>query len=190
MVTIVNDYSINEKTILITGVYNPHGKLYSKILEEDKLIFVKLSPVQVINRTLLRLGSSFDGARHSSKALLGDIRMHPITISTSQGIWLFPSKSFEQPTCVWFSLTHIKGTQRTGLKKTLIHLSYNHTYEINMKEAFFNQKRQKAEYLREIIIKNTNTPLTLFMEPKKGLQVSDNEENPLWIKEDGEGVEG
>ncbi|OCA87641.1 hypothetical protein A8F94_07225 [Bacillus sp. FJAT-27225] len=189
MSTIVDDYFINEKTVLITGEYSPYGKLYSKILEGEELIFVSMPPVQVINRSLLRLGSSFDGARHSSKVLLGDIRMHPVTINTSLGIWLFPSKSFEQPTCVWFSLTHVKGTKKTGLKKTLIYLSYNHTFEINMKEAFFNQKRKKAEDLREIITKNTTSPLTFYIEPKKGLQVSDEEENRLWIKENGEGAE-
>jgi competence protein ComK len=147
---------------------------------------VRMAPLQIINRTLVKLGSSFEGARYSSKALLGDIRMHPIKINTGQEIWLFPSKSFEKPNCVWFSLIHVKGTKKTGIKKTMILLSNNHTYEINMKEAFFNQKRQKAEELREIITKNAKNTLTFYIEPKKGIQVTEDDENLYWPKKEKE----
>lgn len=174
-------YLINEKTVLITGEYDKYGNLYSKILEGEKLIYVKMPPLQLINYSLVRLGSSFDGARHSSKVLLGGIRMHPITVNTSLGIWLFPSKSFENPYCVWFSLMHVKGTKRNGLKKTIVQLSYGHTYEINMKEAFFNQKRKKAEELREIVIKHTKDPLFLYVEPAKGIRVIEDEGTIYWL---------
>ncbi|WP_158587428.1 competence protein ComK [Neobacillus notoginsengisoli] len=184
MIEIAEDYLVNEKTVLITGEYDQYGNLFSKVLEGNKIIYVKMPPIQLINLSLVRLGSSFIGARHSSKALLSGIRMHPITVNTSLGIWLFPSKSFGKSNCVWFSLMHVRGTKKNGLKKTIVQLSYGHTYEINMKEASFNQKRKKAEELREIVIKHTKNPLTLYVEREKGIRVVEEEETVYWLDQD------
>ncbi|PLR95896.1 competence protein ComK [Bacillus sp. T33-2] len=167
------DYMINKETVLLTGEYDEFGSLCTRVIEGEKTFLVQRTPVQVINKTLLRLGSSFRGARDSSKEVLGVMKMYPLKINQYLGIWLFPTKACSKQNCVWFSLMHIKKTKAIGVRKTEVLLSYNHTFEIEMKETSFNNKRQKAEELREIITKNTKSPLTFYIEPKPGFRISE-----------------
>jgi competence protein ComK len=130
-----------------------------------------MSPEQLINKTLLRLGSSFDGALKSSKEMLDSIRMHPIKINSSLGIWLFPTKAYKHAECVWFSLLHVKKTKARGVRKTEVLLSFGHSIEIQMKECAFTKRVQKAEQLRDVITRNAMSPFTSLLESKKGFQI-------------------
>lgn len=180
---ILNDYMINEKTVLLTGELDDHGNLNTIVIEGRKKILVKLPPLKVIDNTLLQLGSSFQGARESSRKILGEqIRMHPIKINAQLGIWIFPTKSINDPHCVWISLMHIQDKKAMGMKKTEVHLSFHHTIELNMKKSAFENKQQKARELREIINKNTKTPFTYYLEPQRGFQIKEHEgRNPYRI---------
>jgi competence protein ComK len=163
---IKQDRVINEETVLFTGEYDAYGHLLTCVLEGDSKFLVAMPPVKFIDRTLLSLGSSFRGSLDSSKEILGTIKMYPIKINDRLNIWLFPTKSYKHPGCVWFSLFHVKGTHAVGAGKTLVELSYGHSIEIKMKESAFIKKLQKAEQLRDAIIQNTKSPLTVSVEPK------------------------
>jgi competence protein ComK len=168
---IFNDYMINEETVLFTGEFDTYGNLFTRVIEGNQSFLVRMSPEQLINKTLLRLGSSFRGALESSKEVLGPMNMYPIKVNSSLGVWLFPTKSYKCPGCVWFSLLHFKKTIAKGLGKTEVLLSFGHSIEIEMKERPFTNRVHKAEQLRGIITQNTNCPLTLFIEPKKGFRI-------------------
>lgn len=146
-------YMISEKTVLFTGEYDEYGNLCTRIIEGEETFVLKESPVEQIEKTLLSYGSDFNGALNSSKHILGPIKMYPIKINENKGIWLFPTKSFKKKDCVWFNLIHILNTKPHGAK-TEVFMSYGHTFMINMKESAFNNKRQKAQQLRESILKN------------------------------------
>ena len=172
---ILNDYQINEETVLLTGEYDENGRLCTRVIEGEQTFLVNLKPLQVINNTLLLLGSDFRGSRASSKKILGETNMYPIKINCHLGIWLFPTKSYINDYCVWFSLMHVKKTKARGVRRTEVFLSYNHTFIIDMKESSFNLKRQKAEDLRESMLKNSRSPLTFYLEPKKGFCISEDD---------------
>src|SRR4051794_30948006 len=102
------NYLINEKTGLLIGDYYTNGALYTKVIEGMEIFLVAMSPVQLIDKSLLQYGSSFIGALSSSKEVLGEMYMYPIKISSSLDIWLFPSKSYKKSNCIWFVLNHIE----------------------------------------------------------------------------------
>lgn len=168
---ILDNYIINEETVLLTGEYDDFGNLWTRVIEGKKTFLVRMSPIQLINKTLLRLGSNFQAARQSSKDLLGEIHMYPIKINATLGIWLFPTKSFNKPDCVWFSLIHIGKTRAVGIRKTEIMLSYGHSFCLGMRENAFNNKRHKAQELRELITRNLRSPLIFYVEPRKGFRI-------------------
>ncbi|HAQ06384.1 MAG TPA: hypothetical protein DCR24_02190 [Bacillus bacterium] len=172
---VLGEYKINEKTVLVTGEYDESGRLCTRVIEGEESFLVNMKPLQVINNTLLMNGSNFRGARESSKKILGKSHMCPIKINCNLGIWVFPTKSYINDFCVWFSLMHVKRTKARGVKRTEVVLSYDHTFFIEMKESSFNQKRQKALDLREAILKNSESPLTFYVEPKKGLSIREDE---------------
>ncbi|MFJ5717523.1 competence protein ComK [Neobacillus sp. NPDC093127] len=163
------DYLINEKTVLFYGVRNENGELLTHVIDKDDEFLVPMSPVQLIDKSLISYGSSFKGALYSSTQLLGENRrMYPIKIDASLDIWLFPTKSYKKETCIWFSLNHVKGSQQLGLRFTKVFLSYGHTTEIAMKESAFREKRLNAEVLKEKITTNTKNSMSFMVEPKYG----------------------
>lgn len=180
---ILKKYFLNEKTVLLTGEYDRYGRLCTRVIEGERTFLVNMKPMEVINSSLQLLGSNFHSVRETSRQILGDIHMCPIKINCNLGVWIFPTKSYRNDFCVWFSLIHVKKTRPLGARRTEVYLSYNHTFIIEMKESSFNQKRQKAEDLREAMLKNTQSPLTFYLEPKKGFCIQEDEGiNPYIIK--------
>lgn len=165
---ILADYTINEKTVLLTGEYDPFGNLCTRVIEGEKTFLVKMKPIALIDKTLLQQGCNLKGALESSRFLLGPIKMVPIKVNPTLDIWLFPSKSYKMDNCVWFALSHIQKAKAIGLRKTDVALSFGHHITIEMKESSFAMKRQHAVDLKEIILKNSNHPLTFSIDQKPG----------------------
>jgi competence protein ComK len=155
----MQDHVINENTVLFTGEYDEWGNLCTRVIEGEDSFVLKESPVEQIDKTLLNYGSNFSGALKSSKFILGPMKMYPIKINRNNGIWLFPSRSFKKLNCVWFNLDHVIKTKAQGVRKTEVITSFGHVFIINMKESAFNNKRQKAQQLREMILMDNNGPL-------------------------------
>lgn len=170
-----DNYMINEKTVLLTGEYAKFGHQWTRVIEGEETFLVKKRPIELINSALLCLGSDFHGARRSSKRILGECHMCPIKINCNLGIWLFPTKSYKDDHCIWFSLMHVQDTEPCGIRRTKVLLSYNHEIEIEMKESSFKNKKQKAIDLRESMLRNAQSPITFYFEPKKGLYIVEGE---------------
>lgn len=171
MKSIIEDYLINEKTVLLMGEYVKNGRQWTRVIEGEETFLVKKRPIDLINRALLCLGSDFRAARKSSKYILGECHMCPIRVNCNLGVWLFPTKSYKDDHCIWFSLMHVKDSKSVGIRRTKVFLSYNHDIEIEMKESSFKNKKNKAIQLRESMLRNSQSPLTFYLEPKKGLQI-------------------
>lgn len=163
------DYTINEKTVLLTGEYSELGEPWTRVIEGEETFIIKRRPVELINKSLLCSGSEFHAARRSSKQILGDCHMCPIKVNSYLGIWLFPTKSFRNHHCIWFSLMHVKDEKSCGIRRTKVELSFNHEIEIQMKESTFKNKKLKAMELRDRMTRYAQSPITFYLEPKKGL---------------------
>lgn len=163
------DYLINIKTILLYGVLYENGELYTFVLEEEDVFLVAMPPVKLIDKSLIRYGSNFMGALHSSSKLLGERkRKYPIKIDRTLDIWLFPTKSYRQDNCVWFALYHVRDTLPVGQKYTKVFLSNGHTFELAMRELAFREKRRSAEMLKDMITRSASWPGNYLVESKKG----------------------
>jgi competence protein ComK len=167
------DYLINQKTITFQGVYSQHADLFTKVIEGNNQFVVTMSPLELINKSLLRYGSSFEGAISSSKDQLDNMYHYPIKISQSLDIWIFPTKSYKNHQTIYFVLNHIQGTKAKGVKQSEVSLSYGHIILINMKQSAFNNKRSRAEDLRESVRNNINLSMGIVLEPNKGFYLKE-----------------
>jgi competence protein ComK len=183
---IVHEYLINENTVLVEGIYDEFANLWSKVLDKEELLLVMLSPEKLINHTLLKHGSDFQGAVNSSRHILGEVKTPPIPINAKLDIWLIPTKDSKLQSCVWFSHSHIQKTKAVGRKKTEVDLSFGHTYELLMKETSFNHKWQRAAQLKERITKNSLGTQSFIAEPKLGLYIRGSEQEIFFKKEDSD----
>jgi competence protein ComK len=172
---IVSNYRINEKTVYLTGVYDHFANQCSEVMDGEERFIVTVPPLELINNALLNNGSDFKGAMNSSRFILGDIKMPPIQINASLGIYLIPTRSFKWLNCIWFAHSHIIKTTAIGCKRTKAHLSFGHTYDFFMKESAFNQKRQRAQQLKEHITKFGQNSLQFQLDEKKGFNISEDQ---------------
>lgn len=166
------NYLINGKTVLFYGVLYENGEQFTHVVDGDEKFLVPMSPIKLINKSLLSYGSSFKGALESSKDQLGESKkMYPIKIDGSLDIWLFPTKSYKKDNCVWFALNHVRNSEPKGVKFTRVLLNYGHSIDMVMKVSAFREKRNTAKDLKDRITNNKNTSLTFFEEPKKGFMM-------------------
>ncbi|MDP4086524.1 MAG: competence protein ComK [Bacillota bacterium] len=156
---ILKDYTINHRTVLLSGEND-----CTRVIEGENAFLVKMTPLEMINKSLLRNGTSLRGALRSSKFILGPMNLFPIKVSTSQGIFLFPLKSDKT---MWFSLNHILSINSKGFQQTEVHLSFGHSLLLNVEAKMVTHKMYKAEELRKEIIKNSKGPLVFYLEGAK-----------------------
>lgn len=150
------DYLINEKTVLFYGEYQQYGELFTVVIDGKDRFLVPMSPLKLIDQSLLCYGGDFKGALKSSKRLLGDNKkMYPLKIDASLDIWIFPTKAYVKDSCFWFSYTHITNAVSFGSKLTKVFLSYGHECVIEMRADSFRKKRSNASDLRDAIHYNT-----------------------------------
>lgn len=158
---VLSDYTINYKTVLFSGEKDADHHDCTKVMEGEATFLVKMSPLALINKTLLRNGSNLRGALKSSKFILGQIRHLPIKVSASQGIFLFPVQA---ENLIWFSLNHVVNAKSLGPYETKVILSYGQSIHMNLEESAFKRKCSNAEELRKGIIKNSKCPLVFYLE--------------------------
>jgi competence protein ComK len=180
---VIEDYLINEKTALMAGAYVQNGQQWTRVVEGKETFLVAKRPIEIINNSLLCLGSTFKAAQRSSKYLLGDCYLCPIKVNCHLGIWLFPTKSYRDDHCIWFSLEHVKDVRPLGIKRSLVYLNYHHEVEIGMRASSFKNKMEKAKQLRDVILKNEHNSVTLLLEPEKGFKIIEGTgHNPFEVK--------
>ena len=146
---ILDSYYIKRHTIAVIPVYDNNGNLYSFVLQGTDVLFVKMSPIKIIERSLLHYGSSIQGACTGSRSVLGNVKMIPIRISGELEMYWFPSSAPSNNLCVWFSQAHVLRSIQKG-DQTYVYLTSGHTILVDMKKPSFDRKLEKATLLRHI----------------------------------------
>ncbi|MBS4195711.1 competence protein ComK [Lederbergia citri] len=162
-----DDYIINRFTMALMGVFVKNGYFYTRVLEAKKVFIVKLSPIEIIENSLIHYGSGLNAAKKATKAALGNIDMPPIKICGSLGIYWFPSMSPKNKNCVWFSLNHIKDSIPVPNNKTKVLMEYDHTITINISKDLFKTREYRAQDLQKTFEKRTIPTLPYTYEPQK-----------------------
>lgn len=164
---LLKNYQINEKTILLTGIYGRYHHLQTMIIDGNCTYRVNGSSEQIIDSSLKKEGSSLRLEMAYARGILGNLKMYPIKMNSNLGIYFFPSKSPKRSDCVWFSLIHVKGAKLFGKNKTKVFLSHGHTIIIDCKLSTFNNKFRRAQEFRRMLVENEHYPVTFYLEPRK-----------------------
>ncbi|WP_059173472.1 competence protein ComK [Bacillus sp. FJAT-27445] len=169
---ILPQYMINEKTVGFWGMYGENGIKGSYVLEGLDQLNIGIPPLKIIDFTLKNLGFSLRGAIDGSKCQLGkDCKMLPLTINSQLGVFLLPTRAIGRNDCLWLSLMHIQSHKALSAATTRVFMNFGHTIDLEIKESLFIKKLDKARRLREIVTRNSQNPLTFYLEPKPGFTV-------------------
>lgn len=126
-------YEINPQTMAILSVAEIE---YSAIvLEENKKIYVRQTPLQIIKAACLEGGASYEGRRKAVTYLTGAMQKIPIPINPRRNIFAFPTHSPTTFECNWIFYHQIKTITIPKVPnptiQSIIHFKNNQSLSMN-----------------------------------------------------------
>lgn len=106
---ILTHYHVNYRTMLLLPAR--HIDYQTIVLEIDRKLFIKETPLQLIKQACLDGGASYDGRRAAVMYQTHFARKVPIPISTSKKIYTFPTHAPNHFDCHWIFYHHIQYIQ-------------------------------------------------------------------------------
>ncbi|MFV0249813.1 MAG: competence protein ComK [Bacilli bacterium] len=100
----INSYEINLSTVALV----PYERNKTQVIEDNKTLFVKDTPTNIIDNSCKFFGSSYLGRHEGTKNIIGISYKAPIIIEESREIIFFPTNSPRLDNCYWISLNKIE----------------------------------------------------------------------------------
>ncbi len=122
------NYEINEGTLAVMPDTNDSRK--SKILEDRKEYIIDSKPYEVMDYSCKYFGSSYEGRKEGTKAVLDINYKVPIIVENSMNLIFFPTNSPDSADCIWISLKNIKTIKEDNFNSTRI--IFNNDIEITI----------------------------------------------------------
>ena len=115
----LKNYIINDETLLLIP-YFYNGANITKVYEFDEELLVEKLPYEIIKESCLFFGSSFEGRRDGTMALINCKMKVPVIIEESRKILFFPTCSIENSNNMWISYNNMINFNRLIQKKLLL----------------------------------------------------------------------
>ncbi|EGQ26807.1 competence transcription regulator (CTF) [Sporosarcina newyorkensis 2681] len=140
------NFMMTKRTSIIYPEYTEDGELHAKVMENNILHSVALTPTRIIDLNLRFHGSSLRGAYDGSRTILDgpDLTMLPIIINEKLSMYWFPSKSPYKEDCVWFGLLSIKSYHRFREKQTRVVFENGALFILDSSYSSFDEKYKRA----------------------------------------------
>jgi len=111
MPTIFPTYEINEQTLALKPAF--HHEYSTIALEGDqKKLYIRKTPLQLIQQAALKGGSDYNGRRKSIIYLTGIKKKIPIPLYPHKNIYTFPTHSPNHKDCHWIFFQHVESFQK------------------------------------------------------------------------------
>lgn len=111
----IMNYEINEGTLAVL----PSNEK-SKVLEDKKEYVIDSTPYEIMDYSCKYFGSSYEGRKEGTKAILDINYKVPIIVENSKNIIFFPTNSPSAKDCCWISLKNIKQIKEEEYNTTKI----------------------------------------------------------------------
>ena len=145
----LNNYEINADTLLIIPISS--GK--SKVIETGSTFIVKNSSLDIIKRSCLFFGCSYDGRRDAIKNLIGVDMKVPIVIEESRNIIFFPTSSCVKRNSIWISYQNLLKYNKFNEFSTVLYFKKNKKIKIDVKYNLIDNQIIRCLKLDTILLK-------------------------------------
>lgn len=140
MITIQNEYDINSDTMALISI--AHIDYATIVHEGHRRLYVKKTPLQLIQAACLKGGASYEGRRKAVTYLTGAIQKVPIPINPRRNIFAFPTHSPTAFECNWIFYHHIQSIIPTRQAKTKSIILFKNQLELPMNESHYLLQKQ------------------------------------------------
>ncbi|WP_366597669.1 competence protein ComK [Bacillus velezensis] len=143
----LESYEVNRSTIAVLPE-EIDGKMGSKVIEKDCILYVSMKPIHIIDRSCRYFGSSYAGRKAGTYEAIKISHKPPIMVDPSNHIFLFSTLSSARPQCGWISHVHVKDFQPTAFDDTAVTFSNGKTMELEVSYHSFENQVYRTAYLR------------------------------------------
>ncbi|MDL4841733.1 competence protein ComK [Aquibacillus rhizosphaerae] len=143
MSEIVSNYHVNEHTMALLPATN--FEYDTKVLESNRQLFVKKTPIHLIKSACLNGCSTYDGRRSAVTYQTGAQRKVPIPISPSKNLFTFPTCSPNEFNCHWIFYNHVHSiipyhaSHKSVVKSMII---FKNGQKLAMTESYYLLEKQ------------------------------------------------
>ncbi|MCP8617534.1 competence protein ComK [Salirhabdus salicampi] len=143
MENILTHYQVSEQTMaLLPAVQLEYD---TTVLERNKTLYIKKTPLQIMKRACLDHGSSLEGRRAAVMHQTGYSRKVPIPISLHQNLYAFPTLSPTKFHCHWIFYHHVKFIKPLHSKHHLGYQSnifFKNGRSLQLKDSYYVLEKQ------------------------------------------------
>lgn len=165
----LDHYVANRFTMAIFPLVK-NGKLFSRIIEVEKEVIVKLSPQEVVNRSCSYFGSSYEGRKAGTRDLMGITHKPPIVVDPGNYMFFFPTASSTRQQCSWISHAYIQQYSAADFDNTEIMFTNGKCETISVSSTSFENQLYRTAQLRTIIsarIEEEHRKMNFLLFPKE-----------------------
>lgn len=148
-----------------------YGEIHSIVINNNQKVEVPLSPKEIIDLNLRRIGTSLRGARDGAKEVLGSASMHPVVLSIEKGMYWFPSESYNNDSCAWFALHCIHDHEAKDENETTVMLTNGLNVNIKVPCNSFDKRLQNVRSFKCIIEERSNQILSDYIDKQTNISI-------------------
>lgn len=145
---IINDYMISLSTIAI--VPHRHPQYQTMIIDVEGIFYTSERSEQIISRSCITNGASYNGRRDAAIYLLNYIQKTPILISEADGMIAIPTHSPDREECAWIFYHHIKKVKTNEKNGCIIQFHNYRNLELKVSSQTMRQQIHKAAVIYSI----------------------------------------
>ncbi|MGG4491646.1 competence protein ComK [Metabacillus idriensis] len=141
-------YAVWRETMAVKPMYTENGELWSVVHELYKKLIVKMSPREIMNRSCIHAGASYQGMIEAAKLILPGKKMLPVCLSPGFRICMVPTLSPDSEECIWVSYHHVKKIFEKN-NRTMIECRNKEEIEI---QGSVESYLTKAGYAQQLVL--------------------------------------
>ncbi len=154
----VEEYEIGYQTLALLP--NADLEYVSKAIEIDRIVYIAMPCLKIIEVACLSGGSSFSGRRDAVFFHTGFQKRVPVPLSISRRICAFPTQSPQIYECAWLFSQHLKKIsevhnikQPTKKPQSRVHFSTGHHIDLNVSKHVLDKQMTRASHCMNLFAK-------------------------------------
>ncbi len=143
----MENYEINDKTVALYAMNNK-----TRVYELDDNFVVNKAASTIMEESCLYHGSSLNGRKKGTEALIGPVYRAPIIVSESKDIIFFPTSSPRNKDCTWLRFDEVDKFYYKG-NKLIIEFKNGECLPLNTTYGVIDNQILRAARLESILRK-------------------------------------
>ncbi|RYL95885.1 competence transcription factor (CTF) [Sporolactobacillus sp. THM7-4] len=150
MMNLIDQFTIHRGTMALLPYDSSEGRLWTFVVDEDRVRTVKMSPLEVIKNSCSYYGSTYSGRKRGA-ASMGYKSMPPICVCSELNIYFFPLMSEANRECIWLAHSHIRQWEVVDNSTIQVLLTHNQPLRIPVHQSVFVKKVfRTAQYRHQL----------------------------------------